>query len=103
VSCCNEQFGTGKTIERLPRQSDLCGRIAHLDREETQNVLRQHRSVFAAWIALFHFPRLEPPELFDSLCERAKTYNSRFEYVLANNGPGYLYTPDQIQPEDSDT
>jgi hypothetical protein len=35
--------------------------------------------------------------------ERAKTYNSRFEYVLANNGPGYLYTPDQIQPADSDT
>ena len=35
--------------------------------------------------------------------ERAKTYNSRFEYVLANNGPGYHYTPDQIQPEDSDT
>jgi hypothetical protein len=35
--------------------------------------------------------------------ERAKTYNSHFEYVLANNGPGYLYTPDQIQPEDSDT
>jgi hypothetical protein len=24
--------------------------------------------------------------------ERAKTYNSRFEYVLANNGPGYFYT-----------
>ena len=53
--------------------------------------------------SVFHFPRLEPPELFDSLCERAKTYNSRFEYVLANNGPGYLYTPDQIQPADSDT
>jgi hypothetical protein len=35
--------------------------------------------------------------------ERAKTYNSRFEYVLANNGPGYLYWPGQIQPEDSDT
>ena len=33
--------------------------------------------------------------------ERAKTYNSRFECVLANNGPGYLYMPDQIQPEDS--
>ena len=56
VSCYNEQFGTGKTIERLPRQSDLCGRIAHLDREETQNVRRQHRSVFAAWIALDRVP-----------------------------------------------
>jgi hypothetical protein len=52
---------------------------------------------------VFHFPRLGPPEFFDSMGERAKTYNSRFEYVLANNGPGYLYTPDQIQPADSDT
>jgi hypothetical protein len=46
---------------------------------------------------VFHFPRLGPPEFFDSMGERAKTYNSRFEYVLANNGPGYLYTPDKIQ------
>ena len=42
VSCCNEQFGTGKTIERLLRQSDLCR--------------RQHRSVLAAWIALDRVP-----------------------------------------------
>jgi hypothetical protein len=48
------------------------------------------------WI-VFHFPRLGPPEFFNSMGERAKTYNSRFEYVLANNGPGYLYTPDKIQ------
>ena len=50
---------------------------------------------------VFHFPR--PPKCFDSMAERAKTYNSRFEYVLANNGLGYLCPPDQIQPEDSDT
>ena len=50
---------------------------------------------------VFHYSRLGPPEFFDSMGERAKTYNSRFEYVLANNGPGYFYTPDQIQPEDS--
>lgn len=56
VSYYNEQFGTGKMIERLPRQSDLCGRTAHLDREETQNVRRQHRSVFAVWIALDRVP-----------------------------------------------
>jgi hypothetical protein len=41
---------------------------------------------------VFHFPLLGPPEFFDPMGERAKTYNSRFEYVLANNGPGYLYT-----------
>jgi hypothetical protein len=52
---------------------------------------------------VFHFPRLGPPEFFNSMGERAKTYNLRFEYVLANNGPGYLYTPYQIQPEDSNT
>ena len=52
---------------------------------------------------VFHFPRLGPPEFFDSMSERAKTCNSRFEDVLANNGPGYLYRSDQIQPEDSDT
>jgi hypothetical protein len=37
---------------------------------------------------VFHFPRLGPPEFFNSMGERAKTYNLRFEYVLANNGPG---------------
>jgi hypothetical protein len=37
---------------------------------------------------VFHFPRLGPSEFFDSMSERAKTYNSRFEYVLANNGRG---------------
>ena len=52
---------------------------------------------------VFHFPRLGPPEFFDSMVEQAKTYNSHFEYVLANNGPRYLYTSDQIQPEDNDT
>ena len=51
-----DQSRSGKTIERLSRQSDLCERIAHLDREETQNVRRQHRSVFAAWIALDRVP-----------------------------------------------
>ena len=54
------------------------------------------------WI-VFHFPRLGPPEFFNSMGERAKTYNSRFEYVLIANGPRYLYTPDRIQPKDSDT
>lgn len=52
---------------------------------------------------MFHFLRLGPPEFSDSMGERAKTYNSCFEYVLANNGLGYLHTPDQIKLEDSDT
>ena len=41
---------------KTARQSELCGRIAHLDREETQNVRLQHQSVFAAWIALDRLP-----------------------------------------------
>jgi len=45
---------------------------------------------------VFLFPKVDPVEFFDSLGNRPGTYDPRFEYVLANNGPGYLYTPDQI-------
>lgn len=47
-----------------------------------------------------HFPARGPPEFFDSLGNRPQDYHRRFEEVL---GSTYLYTPDAIQPADSDT
>lgn len=54
------------------------------------------------WV-VFHFPKTGPPEFFDSLGETPETYHERFRNVLIANGPRYLYTPDRIQPDDSDT
>lgn len=51
------------------------------------------------WTA-FHFPSRGPSEFFDSLGHRPGDYDSRFEGAL---GSRYLYTPDAIQPDDSDT
>lgn len=49
---------------------------------------------------VFHFPEKGPPEFFDSLGSRPSEYHSHFANVL---GSTYLYTPDAIQPKDSDT
>lgn len=49
---------------------------------------------------VFHFPAKGPPEFFDSLGKPPGDYRRHFEEVL---GTSYLYTPDAIQPEDSDT
>ena len=49
---------------------------------------------------VFHFPVKGPPEFFDSLGNRPEDYHRRFKEVL---GTTYLYTPDAIQPETSDT
>lgn len=52
---------------------------------------------------VFHFSTRGPAEFFDSLGNRPQTYEPRFEDVLVNNGPRYLYTSTGIQPNDSDT
>lgn len=54
------------------------------------------------WV-VFHFPETGHEEFFDSLGETPDRYHERFRNMLIANGPRYLYTPDRIQPEDSDT
>ncbi|CAC5381153.1 unnamed protein product [Mytilus coruscus] len=51
----------------------------------------------------FHFPISGPPEFFDSLRGTPDTYQHRFRNVLIVNGPQYLFSRCQIQPEYSET
>jgi len=51
----------------------------------------------------FHFPQEASLEFFDSARNTPAIYHRGFLSVLLANGPNFLYTPDRLQPTETNT